>query len=283
MTSKLRIVLALAATATALPLSGALAADYDPPIYVDQAPEYQPVEVGSGWYLRGDIGYVFKSRAGKVGYRTFDAGPPGSYGDNDFATNKISTDVAYGGGIGYHFNDWLRADATVEGFDAKFNGTTTSDRPCNGSQPATTACRSEDSSKFKTIGVMANGYVDLGTYSGFTPYVGGGLGYSLVHWKGLDSNLYCVGADCTTAASVASSQNGGEKDWRFTYALMAGVAYDISKNLKLDVGYKYKHIQGGNMFGWDAGSAAAGATGIQGRDGGFDTHEFKVGLRYDLW
>ncbi|THF54621.1 outer membrane protein [Ollibium composti] len=283
MTTKLRIVLALAAAASALPLSGALAADYDPPIYVDEAPEYVPVEVGSGWYLRGDVGYVFNSRAGNIDYRTFDPGPPGSYSDNNFATRSMKTDVAFGGGIGYHFTDWLRADATVEGFDAKFNGTTVSDGPCTGAQPATTTCRSEDSSKFTTIGIMANGYVDLGTYSGFTPYVGGGLGYSLVHWKGLDSNLYCVGADCTTAASVASSQNGGEKDWRFTYALMAGVAYDISKNLKLDVGYKYKHIQGGNMFGWDAGSAAAGATGIQGRDGGFDTHEFKVGLRYDLW
>lgn len=275
------IALALAA-ATLLP-AAAMAADYDPPIYVDQAPEYVPVEVGSGWYLRGDVGYVFNSHGGDVDYRTFDPGPPGSYSDNSFATNKISTDVAFSGGIGYHFNDWLRADATVEGFDAKFNGTTTSGSPCDGAQPGTTTCRSEDSSKFTTIGLMANGYVDLGTYSGFTPYVGGGLGYSLVHWKTLNSTAYCVGADCTSAAPVASTQNEGEKNWRFTYALMAGVAYDIGNNFKLDVGYKYKHIQGGGMFGWDSATAAAGATGIQGRDGGLDTHEFKVGLRYDLW
>jgi len=26
---------------------------------VDQAPDYVPVEVGSGWYLRGDVGYAF--------------------------------------------------------------------------------------------------------------------------------------------------------------------------------------------------------------------------------
>ncbi len=55
---KTGIVLALAA-ATLLP-AAALAADYDPPIYVDEAPEYVPVEVGSGWYLRGDVGYAFK-------------------------------------------------------------------------------------------------------------------------------------------------------------------------------------------------------------------------------
>src|SRR6185312_8038932 len=50
--------LALAA-AVLTPVTQALAADYDPPIYVDQAPDYRPVEVGSGWYLRGDVGYAF--------------------------------------------------------------------------------------------------------------------------------------------------------------------------------------------------------------------------------
>ena len=29
---------------------------------------------------------------------------------------------------------------------------------------------------------MANGYVDLGTYVGLTPYVGAGLGYTYVNW-----------------------------------------------------------------------------------------------------
>ncbi|TIV28853.1 MAG: porin family protein, partial [Mesorhizobium sp.] len=44
MTSRSRIASALAATIL-LPMTPALAADYDPPIYVDQAPDYQPVEV----------------------------------------------------------------------------------------------------------------------------------------------------------------------------------------------------------------------------------------------
>jgi len=48
---------ALAALVLA-PLTPAQAADYDPPVYVDQAPDYQPVEVGSGWYLRGDVSYL---------------------------------------------------------------------------------------------------------------------------------------------------------------------------------------------------------------------------------
>ena len=53
-----RLALLLAAAALG-PLPAAYAADYDPPIIVEEATEYVPVEVGSGWYLRGDVGYNF--------------------------------------------------------------------------------------------------------------------------------------------------------------------------------------------------------------------------------
>ena len=65
----LRIALSLAAFG---PLAAAHAADYDPPIVIDDAAEYVPVEVGSGWYLRGDVGYIFDASIGQVDYRTFD-------------------------------------------------------------------------------------------------------------------------------------------------------------------------------------------------------------------
>ncbi len=64
---------------------------------------------------------------------------------------------------------------------------------------------------------------------------------------------------------------------------MAGVAMDVSKNLKIDLGYRYRRIAGGSMARWDATSVAAGATGTRAEDNGFTTHEVKVGLRYELW
>src|ERR1700722_495855 len=82
---------ALALAAILLPLSPVHAADYDPPIYVDQAPDYKPVEVGSGWYLRGDVGYAFNKPY------EFSETPAG-----------FSTGIqAFSGsvGMGYHFND----------------------------------------------------------------------------------------------------------------------------------------------------------------------------------
>ena len=75
----------------------------------------------------------------------------------------------------------------------------------------------------------------------------------------------------------------GDQSWRFTYALMAGLAYDVSQNLKLDLGYRYRHIDGGPMFNFDPATIAAGAGGTQGEDPGFTSHEVRLGLRYALW
>lgn len=276
----------LAAALTLLPVAQAGAADYDPPIVVEEAAEYVPVEVGSGWYLRGDVSYVFATRAsGDFTYRTYDP-VTASYSDQVFTTGRLRNDFSAGVGFGYRFTDWLRADATVDMFHPRFEGTTTSAAPCL--DPAIvpalagTGCRSEDSARARALSFMANGYVDLGTFVGITPYIGAGVGFTQLQWGQLTNNTYCVGAACP-AGLIATSTHAEAKHWAFTYAAMAGFAYDISKNVKLDLGYRFRRIAGGPMFNWDAFSTAAGATGVQGRHPAFSTHEFKVGIRYELW
>ena len=261
--------------------AAAYAADYDPPIFVEEAAEYVPVEIGSGWYLRGDVGYVFDASIDGVDYTLFDpiaaANVPAS-----FTSASIDTDFTWGGGFGYRFTDYFRADATVDGFRADFNGSTTSAETCPGIPDDDTTCRSENSSEVSAVSVMANGYVDLGTYVGFTPYVGAGAGMSYVSWSDLNDTTYCVpgGADLCVppVGAVGSTGHAGEDGWRFTYALMAGVAYDLSNNFKLDVGYKYRSIDGGDMFGWDSADTFG-----DGSHGNIDTHEVRLGLRYELW
>ncbi len=274
----LRITLSLAALAP----FAAHAADYDPPIFVEEAAEYVPVEIGSGWYLRGDVGYVFDSSIDGVEYTVFDpiavADEPAS-----FTSASIDTDFTWGGGFGYRFTDYFRADATVDGFRADFSGSTASDLACEPEDPPAddTTCRSENGSEVSAVSVMANGYVDLGTYVGITPYIGAGAGMSYVSWSNLDDTTYCVDGvvtPCASPAAVGGSTHGGINGWRFTYALMAGVAYDISQNFKLDVGYKYRNIDGGDMFGWDSGETFGA-----GSHGNIDTHEVRLGLRYELW
>ena len=131
MNASVRILMAaIAANAAALPLP-ALAADYEPPIVIDQPVEEVPVEVGSGWYLRGDIGYNFEVDAdGDFDYRTFDP-LTGAYSDNVFATGSLNEQVTWSAGVGYNFTDMLRADVTVEGFRMNFDGTTVAAHPAS--------------------------------------------------------------------------------------------------------------------------------------------------------
>lgn len=263
-------------------LTPAYAADYEPPIFVEPVEEYTPVEIGSGWYLRGDVGYAVSNDLGTTTFRTFDP-VSATYGQGAFDTQELDSEFIFGGGFGYRYNEWLRGDFTADGFRADFDGSTSSAAPCDGG-PAGTSCRTEDNAEVSAISLMANAYVDLGTYVGVTPYVGAGLGYSYVSWSDLDSQAFCVdGLASCPDGFVGTESRPGRKDWRFTYALMAGIGYDITRNMKLDVGYKYRHIDGGDMFGWDAASAAGGATGVQGRDGDLSQHEISVGLRYELW
>ena len=102
MTLKSRIALALGAIML-MPATQALSADYDPPVYVDQAPDYQPVEVGSGWYLRGDVSYLVQ-KSFKNGDFTF----PSTINNESFGESEDAYFASVG--FGYHFNDYLRAD-----------------------------------------------------------------------------------------------------------------------------------------------------------------------------
>jgi len=261
----------------------AYAADLDEIIYARELPVTQPVEVGNGWYLRGDLGYSAKTRGAATNYKVFSAGPPASTTLTPFASSGLSDDWSGSLGVGYTFTDYLRGDLTFDYSRGSFSGTTASAAACAGLVGG--QCASVDSQNFEQYGFMANAYVDLGTFVGFTPYLGAGAGVTRVTWKTYTNDQSCVstaGNPCGVVAATDTTRPGTES-WRFTYALMAGVAYDLSNNLKLDLGYKYSKIDTGPQAGYDAASAAAGASGNQVNDKGFEKHEVRVGLRYALW
>src|SRR5215468_376678 len=60
------------------------------------------VELGTGWYLRGDVSF---SR---------DNTPRISYDLVPLSHVSVNNSWAVGGGIGYRFNSWLRADWTFD-------------------------------------------------------------------------------------------------------------------------------------------------------------------------
>lgn len=250
-----------AATAALLASSAAYAADvYQPepqPVYVD-APEVAVAEA-SGWYLRGDLGYSFNKLRGANYFQ-------GS-NDNmvDFATSSIKDSFWLGAGVGYQINSYLRSDLTFDYlFDSEFTGST------RGSCGVATACTSRDITSMRAYTLMANAYVDLGTYAYFTPYIGGGIGGSYVKWDKL-RNTSC--SDSDPSDCDATVEHEGKGSWRFAYQLMAGASIDVTCNVKADVGYRFRHTAGGDMFGY-------ALNGGPGYDKGFTSHSLHAGARY---
>lgn len=223
------------------------------------APEVT-VQEASGWYLRGDVGYSFNKIRGA---KFFQGGAADS--EVDFASTHIKDSFLLGGGVGYQFNNYLRSDVTFDYLTkSDFRGSTL------GGCGVSTDCFSSDRSSFSAYSLMANIYVDLGTYAYFTPYVGAGFGASYVKWDKL-RNTSCDVADPADCDPV--SEHGGKGKWRATGALMAGATIDVTCNLKADVGYRFRYIDGGNMFGY-------ANSGGPGRDKGIYSHEARVGARY---
>lgn len=253
MTTRSGIVLGLAAAACAVSLTPVFAADYDPPIYVDEAPEYTPVEVGSGWYLRGDLAYLPERDYDDIDF-SFIGGPAsGSYSNDE---EPVFASI----GAGYHFNDYLRAELNI----GYLPGQEVSGSYDDGTIAGATSIANH------AWTAMVNGYIDLGTYVGLTPYIGAGIG--------LFQSNHKLSASYSDAGNPADDFILSNKDtnYSFAYTLNAGLAYQLSKNLLIDVGYQYLSAPDAEYQTMESLSSYPIAKGL-------DYHQIKVGLRYDLW
>ncbi len=262
------------------------AADYDPPMVIEQEEyleEVVPVEIGSGWYLRGDIGYAVGAVASGSFTNTTFRVPTNDYPTANFNNARFSGGISAGVGFGYRFTDYFRSDLMLERGDLNFSGTAAMPGPCPG-QAASTTCTDTATATMTNTSLMANAYVDLGTFARFTPYIGAGAGVVLTTYNNASSAYTCVpGAASCAAVPATPGTHEGSTSWRFSYAAMAGIAFDLSKNFKLDVGYKFRHVGAGDMYRFTQFDQNLGANGVQARDPGFISHEVRVGLRYELW
>jgi len=243
-----------------------------------EAPTYDPVpqEVtpsydAGGWYIRGDIGYSSLKHKG-VRYLQ------GPLITGAFEQHELDAAWSIQGGIGYQITDYLRTDATLAYFGSStFNGSSATRAVCNGFADT---CDYNDDSELESLTVLlANAYVDLGTVNGFTPYIGAGIGGARVSYGNLFNDQTCDGGG---ACNNNDFNHRGETDWRFAYALHAGASYAVSCRTKIDAGYTYTHIEGGNMFGSGVAVGGGAAVGGNGFDNGIDVHTGRIGLRYAL-
>jgi opacity protein-like surface antigen len=122
------------------------------------------------------------------------------------------------------------------------------------------------------MSLLANAYVDFYKHGRFTFMV---VPVSVEPTSSGRSEQHLLFRCRPDALRCYECQPWRHKSWRFTYALMAGASIDVTCNLKADIGYRYRNISGGRMFGYALG-------GGPGYDKGFSSHEARGGLRYSF-
>ena len=233
--------------------------------------------------MRGDLGISF-DRSPSVSFSSIALPPLGAVGAPvtiGNGTNWTTTNFTGGAGFGYRWNDWLRFDATWD-YRTGPGGSRQAAVVCPYglnpvSSPAgvplgflydtTNTCNASANVSQSDNAFLANAYFDLGTYYGFTPYVGGGLGVNMNTLTGsvnynetangqtYIANLTAVppfppvwvntqGQALAPQPNIAFAPQFWNRSIRTTtysmaWALAAGVGYKITPSLTLDIGYRY--------------------------------------------
>jgi len=264
-------VVGLTTAAFALP-GMALSADIiEPPVY--EAPEVVPTPIG-GWYLRGDIGMSNQQLHGGLSNALFSTTDALQFLDS----GTFSSAPTFRAGIGYQFNPWLRADATVE-YRGKANFTALDRYSCPGpvagcadADPTTFDGSNEYTANKREWVIMGNAYVDLGNWRGITPYVGAGLGAS--------QNTISSFQDINTPNGGVAYGNSAS-EWNLAWALHAGLGFQVNDRLTLDLGYSYLHLgdaRSGDMITYTGVNTINNPMIFE----DLTSHDFKFGLRYAL-
>lgn len=151
--------------------------------------------------------------------------------DYDYSVDT-KTGYIIGGAIGMRIWDPLRAEVELsyarwkaESYDYKIRDFRTS---------------GDASGHLSATYLLGNLWLDLDTDTRFTPYVGGGAG---VAWVDADTSF------------EGEPLGYGDGELGFAFQLGAGVKFDITENIALDVGYRFKGILDVDFE--DAGGAPA--------------------------
>jgi opacity protein-like surface antigen len=254
----------IAAGAATLMSSAAFAADM-----AIAPPPYAPpiVEDFGGWYLRGDIGFS-NQRVDRLN-NVLDA-------NNLTSTQKLSFNTAgiFGLGAGYRFNNWFRADVTGEyRGNSQFHGTDQITYVGGVGTDTYHATKSE-------WVVLANGYVDLGTWWCMTPFIGAGVGGARVSITNfIDQGIALNGGVGPALAGLALADDVAK--WNFAWALHAGVAYRVTPSFTVELAYRYLDMGNGltgDLRAFDGTNNINNPTTFK----HITSHDLKIGVRWDL-
>jgi opacity protein-like surface antigen len=267
----------------------AAAADLLPPAPALEPPPPAAVEF-TGWYLRGDVGVGVNANtpnlvnipdpiATGLASHYFTGTPTQSF-DNPTISAAANFDL----GIGYQVNNWLRFDVTGEyRGGSEFQSLYVLNDAANINTGHPTQLADFYRGNISSWVGLVNGYVDIGTWYGVTPYVGAGVGFARNTLSGMtDQGIVSY---TTTLGGVASGPSGGYfsdgSKFNFAWALMTGLDFNVTQNLKLELGYRFLDLGKFTSGGSDClGTCGGGVANYVTSKNDLAYNDFRIGLRW---
>ncbi len=233
-------------------------------------PEAAAYQEHAEWYIRGDFG---------VG-RYSDMDGNGNSGGTVFGVDGLDFDTIYsfGAGFGRYITPSIRLGLDL---DYRHNSSSTFVTGDPAAVPALTNLGTIPL-ELSTTSVMLNAVYNFSPERRFSPYVGGGVGIAF-HELDFNGRTYTNSISAPPATDTGTIFGTGGSSTAFAANVMAGVSVNVRQGLYLDVGYKFSYLGDASVdFNYTHPSAPADT----GSTIDFDdimTHEFKIGLRYDLY
>jgi opacity protein-like surface antigen len=224
----------------------------------DMEPVPEPAHMG--WYVSVFGGASFPR---DEHFRLFDTGA---------SSTSYTLDVNFdpdngfmvGAALGAQFTEWLRGEIEVSGHF--HNGGDGEAVLLTSGSPNTTYNVDGDE---HALFVLANAWLDLPIGGMFRPYIGGGVGMGRLS---VDLDLHSTGGSSYNLVD--------DSDWGFAFQVGGGVAFDITPNIAVDVGYRFKAI---NNLDFKTEDGVADLTGFfddESFSKDYRSHNILVGLRF---
>ena len=207
-----------------------------------------------GFYLGAEGGISFSESTRWQNAEDLGSGPA-TFFQNTHVNTDAGTGWVVGLNAGYRFDDMFRTELAVD-YRSGYAVST--------SQAGILDKYNVDIDAWT---FMANGYVEPSRLGAFKPYVGGGVGLAVV--QSHDASLHFRGAFADLALPDKMETN-------FAWQLGAGVAYELSDSVTLDLGYR--HLDAGRVM-VGSNSTASGGVAEHSR-GSLITDEVLLGARY---
>jgi opacity protein-like surface antigen len=247
------------------------------------SPVPQPMPVAqSGWYLRGDVA-ANVNMLGSLSQQDL------TNNGGSFLSKSTSNTASVAVGVGYRINPNVRVDATWELRTGSNLKAADNVRIINSQgQTAADIYTIYDANLGSQVGLVS-AYFDLGNWNGLTPFVGASIGVARNTVSGLTTashstlNFYSTSPPYALAGRLSETSGGYATDktkYSFAWGLTAGLAYEVSDRLTLEMAYRYLNLGSGAQT--NIIQCTCGTIGSPLKVGSLSSHDVKLGMRWNF-